>query len=271
MNPTTYRKQIQLLVVRFAVVIVLRLVIEQTLYEKVGKQLLFDLVMRKLFYEFVLQGVLRPVIAIRVTGWFAQIILLFIFMTSRITIIGGKELERIKKEKRRAIFVFWHSDYTLLLLSFRIKKAVALVHLSFRGDFMAQLAAGFKYRTIRISRRRRSIIPFMRAIKQGYSGFIAVDGPLGPLHETKLGVIHIARKLGAEIIPLTVEARRGLLLNRWDNHCLPLPFNDITICVGKPIVVKEGDSLDLKREEVTSSLLGLAQINSEKLSAPDFS
>ena len=261
MDSITYRKQIQLIVIRFAVAIVLRMVVEQTLYERVGKQLLLNLVMRGLFYEFVLQGVLRPVIAIRVTGWFAQIILLFVFITSRITIKGGRELERIKKEKRRAIFVFWHSDYTLLLFSFRMKKSVALVQSSFRGDFMAQLASGFKYRTVRISRYRRSIVPFIRAVKDGYSGFIAVDGPLGPLHETKVGVIHIARKLGAEIIPLTVEARRGLLLNRWDNHCLPLPFNNVTISVGKPIVVKEEDSLDMKREEVTKSLLGPMQID----------
>jgi len=261
MNPITYRKQIQLLVVRFAVVIVLRIVIEQTLYERVGRQVLLNLVIRRLFYEFVFQRILCPVIAIKVPGWFAQIILLFVFITSRITIIGGKELERIKKEKQRVIFAFWHGDYTLLLFSFRIKNAVALVHSSFRGDFMAQLASVFKYRIVRISKHRRSIMPFIRAIRDGYPGFIAVDGPLGPARETKAGAIYIARKLGAEIIPLAVQARRGLLLNRWDNHCLPLPFNNITISIGKPIVVKEGDSLKVKREEVTRTLLELTQIN----------
>ncbi len=259
MDSITYRKQIQLLLTRFFVIIVLRMVIEQTLYERIGKQLLFNLVMRGLFYEFVLQGILRPVVAIKVGGWFAQIILLFIFITSRITIVGKEELERVKEGKERVVFVFWHSDYTLLLLSFRIKKALVLVHSSFRGDFMARLASGFKYRTVRVSRQRRSVIPFIRAIREGYTGFIAVDGPLGPFHETKAGAIHIARKSGAKIIPLGVEARRGILLNRWDNHCLPLPFNNITISIGKPIVVKDGDSLELKREEVTGSLLALMQ------------
>ncbi len=261
MDPITYRKQLQLLIVRFAVAIVLRIVIEQTLYEKVGKQVLLNLVIRGLFYEVIFQRILCPVIAIKVPGWFAQIILLFVFITSRITIVGEKELERIKKEKQRVIFAFWHGNYTLLLFSFRIKDAVALVHSSFRGDFMAQLASVFKYRTVRISRHRRSIMPFIRAIKEGYPGFIAVDGPLGPLHETKAGAIHIARKSGAKIIPLAVQARRGLLLNRWDNHCLPLPFNNITISIGKPIVVKDGDSFELKREEVTNSLLELTQTN----------
>ncbi|GAH35961.1 unnamed protein product, partial [marine sediment metagenome] len=66
MNPITYRKQIQLLVVRFAVIIVLRIVIEQTLYETVGKQVLLNLVIRRLFYEFVFQKILCPIIVIRV-------------------------------------------------------------------------------------------------------------------------------------------------------------------------------------------------------------
>jgi lysophospholipid acyltransferase (LPLAT)-like uncharacterized protein len=261
MDPITYRKQIQLLAIRFVMVIVVKIVIEQTFYETVGRQVLLNLVIRRLFYEFIFQRILCPVIAIKVPSWFAQVILLFVFITSRITIVGEKELERIKKEKQRVIFAFWHGNYTLLLFSFRMKNAVALVHSSFRGDFMAQLASVFKYRIIRISRRRRSIMPFIRAIREGYPGFIAVDGPLGPPRETKAGTVYIARKSGAKIIPLAVQARRGFLLNRWDNHCIPLPFNNIIVSIGKPIGVKDGDSLEVKREEVTSSLLKLTQIN----------
>ena len=261
MNRITYRKQMQLLVIRFVMTVVVKIVIEQTFYETVGKQVLLNLVIRRLFYKFVFQRILCPIVVIKVPSWFAQIILLFVFITSRITIVGEKELERIEKEKQRVIFAFWHGNYTLLLFSFRMKNAVALVHSSFRGDLMAQLASVFKYRIVRISRHRRSIMPFIKAIKEGYPGFIAVDGPLGPPRETKAGAIHIARKSGAEIIPLAVQARRGFLLNRWDNHCIPLPFNDITVSIGKPIVVKDGDSLEVKREEVTSSLLELTQVN----------
>lgn len=261
MNPITYRKQIQLLVVRFVMVIIVKIVIEQTFYETVGRQVLLNLVIRRLFYRLVFQRILYPIVIIKVPSWFAQIILLFVFITSRITIVGEKELERIEKEKQRVIFAFWHGNYTLLLFSFRIKNAVALVHSSFRGDFMACLASVFKYRTVRLSRHRRSIMPFIRAIKEGSPGFIAVDGPLGPPRETKSGAIYIARKSGAKIIPLAVQAHRGFLLNRWDNHFIPLPFNNIIVSIGKPIVVKDGDSLEVKRKEVTSSLLELTQIN----------
>ena len=67
--------------------------------------------------------------------------------------------------------------------------------------------------------------------------------------------------MGAKIIPLAVEARRGFLLRkRWDNHCIPLPFNNITISIGKPIAVKADDSVQAKGEEVTRSLFQLTKM-----------
>lgn len=261
MNPISYRKQIQLLIVRFVVVIILKTVIEQTLYQAIGKQVLLNLVIRRWLYRSVFQKVICHIIVIKLSSWFVKSILLFIFITSRITIIGEKELKRMAKEKQRVIFAFWHGDYTLLLFSFRIKNAVVLVHSSFRGNYVAQLASAFNYRIVRTPRHGRSIMSFIRAIKQGYSGFIAVDGPLGPPRETKLGTILIARKLGAKIIPLAVQAHRGLLLRkRWDNHYIPLPFNNITVSIGEPIVVKADDSLQAKGEEVTKSLFELSKM-----------
>lgn len=260
-NPISHRKQIQLLIVRFVVAIVLKSVIEQTLYQAIGKQMLLNLVVRRWLHKSVFQKIICHIIVIKLFSWFVKLILLFILMTSRITIVGEKELRRMAKERQRVIFAFWHGDYTLLLFSFRIKKAVVLVHSSFRGNYVAQLASAFNYRIVRTPRHGRSIMSFIKAIKEGYSGFIAVDGPLGPPHEAKLGTILIARKLGAKIIPLGVQAQRGLLLRkRWDNHYIPLPFNDITVSVGEPIVVKADDSLQLKGEEVTKSLFELSKM-----------
>ena len=173
--------------------------------------------------------------------------------------MGEENLKRIEKEKQRVIFAFWHGNYTLLLASLRTKNAVALVHLSFRGNYIAQLASTLNYHIVRTPGGGRSILEFVKAIKQGYSGFVAVDGPQWPPHKTKPGIIYIARKAGAKIVPLTVESRRGLVLGRrWDNHFIPLPFNNIIVRVGKSIEVKPGDFLNVKAEKVTKSLLELS-------------
>ncbi len=238
--------------------VVVKIVIEQSVYEVVGKQVLLNLVTRRCLYRFLFRKILCYVVAIKTPSWFIQLILLLIFRSSRIRIVGEENLKRIEKEKQKVIFAFWHGNYTLLLVSLRTKNAVALVHLSFRGNYVAQLASAFNYQIVRTPGGGRSMLELVKAIKQGYSGFIAVDGPQGPLHKTKPGTIYIARKAGAKIVPLTLEARRGLVLSRrWDNHFIPLPFNNITVVVGKSIDVKPGDSIEAKVEEVTRSLLEL--------------
>jgi hypothetical protein len=258
MNPLIYGKQIESLILRFIVGVVVKIAIEQSVYEVVGKQLLLNLIIRRLFYSFLFQKILCYIVVIKVPSWLIQLILLLISRSSRIRIVGEENLKRIEKEKQRVIFAFWHGNYTLLLVSLRTKKAVALVHLSFRGNYVAQLASAFNYHIVRTPRDGRSILELVKAIKQGYSAFIAVDGPQGPPHKTKPGTIYIALRAGAKIVPLTLEARRGLgLSRRWDNHFIPLPFNNITVFVGKSIDVKPGDSLEAKVEEVTRSLLEL--------------
>lgn len=248
--------------------VVVKIVIEQGVYEIVGKQVLLNLVIRRLFYRFLFQKILCYIVVIKASSWLIQLILLLIFRSSRITIVGEENLKRIEKEKQRVIFAFWHGNYTLLLVSLRTKNAVALVHLSFRGNYIAQLASAFNYHIVRMPGGGRSMLELVKVIKQGYSGFIAVDGPQGPPHKTKPGTIYIARKAGAKIVPLTIKARRGLVLSRrWDNHFIPLPFNNITVFVGKSIDVKPGDSLEAKVEEVTSSLL---QLTSERRKGAPF-
>ncbi|GAH20761.1 unnamed protein product, partial [marine sediment metagenome] len=39
-----------------------------------------------------------------------------------------------------------------------------------------------------------------------YLGFIAADGPQGPSYKTKPGMIYIAQRAKAMIVPLTIKA-----------------------------------------------------------------
>ena len=156
------------------------------------------------------------------------------------------------------IFVFWHSCYTLLLVSLRPEKAVGLVHFSFRGNYIAELATVFNYHIVRTSKGGRSIWQLIKKIEEGYSGFIAIDGPRGPAYQTKPGTIYIAKKTKATIIPLNIKAHRGITLRRrWDKHFIPLPFNKITVVIGKPIKIKPENSLTKIAMKVNGSLLRL--------------
>ncbi len=259
MNPIIYRKQIESLILRFIVGVVAKIVIEQSVYQVVGKQILLNLVIRRLFYRFFFRKILYYILVIKVLGWPVQVILLFVSLSSRITVVGEENLRKIEEKNQRVIFAFWHGHYTLLLVSLRPEKAVALVHLSFRGNYVAELFSAFNYHIVRTSKNGRPILKFIKKIEEGYSGFIATDGPRGPSYRTKPGTIYIAQKAKAMIVPLTIKAHRGLVLGRrWDRHFIPLPFNRITVFIGKPIEVKPGDSLKTKAMEVNRSLLELS-------------
>jgi len=236
----------------------MRIITEQIIYQVVVGKLFLNLVIRRLFYRFFFRKILYYTIVIKVLSWPIQAILLFVSISSRITIVGEESLREIEEKNQRAIFVFWHGHYTLLLVSLHLQKAVALVHLSFRGNYLTELFSTFNYHIVRTSRNGKSILKFIKKIEEGYLGFIAVDGPRGPSYKTKPGTIHIAQRAKAMIVPLTIEAHRGVMLGRrWDRHFIPLPFNKITVFIGRPIEVKPGDSLKIKAIEVNRSLLEL--------------
>ena len=219
--------------------------------------MLLNLLIYRLLYRFFFRKVLYYVVVIKTPTWFVWMILSFISKSSKITFVGEENLRKVEEKGQRIIFVFWHSCYTLLLVSVHPEKAVALVHLSFRGNYVAELASALNYRIVRIStRNRRSVLQLMEKIQEGYPGFIAVDGPQGPPYRVKPGMIHIAQRTKAVIVPLTIKARRGLVLGRrWDRHFIPLPFNRIVVFIGRPIEVKSNDSLKTKVMEVNRSLM----------------
>ena len=262
-NYITYKNYVKLLVLKLLVLrlimgVFVNVVIEQNLYEVVGKHILLNLAIRRVFYRFLLQRILWYVVVFKTPICLVQLILLLISRTSKVTIVGKENLE--VSDKGNIIFAFWHGNYTLLLTSLRMSNRVVLVHWSFRGNYIAQLFSTFNYRIVRTSKSGKSILKLIKVVKQGCSLFIAVDGPQGPAYKTKPGIIYIAQKTGAKIVPLRIEGRKGFILKkRWDNHFIPFPFNNITVSFGKSISVKPGDSLETKEEEVTRALLGLTR------------
>jgi lysophospholipid acyltransferase (LPLAT)-like uncharacterized protein len=63
------------------------------------------------------------------------------------------------------------------------------------------------------------------------------DGPRGPSHEVQPGVILMAQKSGALIVPVASSARRRWLLGTWDRYLLPKPFTRAVMLCGEGIVV----------------------------------
>lgn len=261
-NPIKYKSYIKIFITRFIPGSVVHIILEQNLYGVIEKSALFQFMIYRSLRRFLTRKIFWYIIALKIPIFFIQLILFLLSTTSKITVMGEENLKEIEEGNPSVIFALWHGNYTLLLISLRMEKAVALVHSSFRGNYISHIFSTFNYRIIQTSHNGKSIRELIKIIKQGYSGFITVDGPQGPPYQTKPGVIYIARKAGVKIVPLGLKTHRGVVLRgRWDKHVIPFPFARITVSFGKPIEVRPDDSLEVKGAEVTQSLMELIKTN----------
>lgn len=83
----------------------------------------------------------------------------------------------------------------------------------------------------------RRLLALIRQMRQGRVLYLNPDGPYGPSHEPKRGVVYIARKAGATIIPTASFTATGVRIPRWDRYTVPFPFSRISVVFGEPLEI----------------------------------
>ena len=74
------------------------------------------------------------------------------------------------------------------------------------------------------------------------------------------GVVLLASKTGAPILPLAWGADRYWAFRSWDRTALPKPFARVNMCFGEPISVPAGltaQGLEEHRREIEAALIEL--------------
>lgn len=77
----------------------------------------------------------------------------------------------------------------------------------------------------------------MQVLRSGGIVAITPDGPLGPRHVVKPGVIQMSRALCSPVVPLAFGASKKKVFASWDRFNLPYPFSRIVIVFGPPFYV----------------------------------
>lgn len=152
--------------------------------------------------------------------------------------------EEYHRQGHNVVFALWHEFSVVGIYWYRHRGGSALVDHSWRGDVLAGVLNHFGFQDFRISSVRRprpnarGVLGFIRYLKQGHDGTIAMDGPVGPARRPKPGILHIAAKTGALIVPAGACFSHSIKLrNRWDNYQIPLPFSRVHLVFGDPIKV----------------------------------
>jgi hypothetical protein len=74
------------------------------------------------------------------------------------------------------------------------------------------------------------------AMRRGCSAAFAADGPRGPARQVKPGLVYLAAKTGAPIVPMRIFYSREKVLDKtWDKYRVPMPFSVASIVYSDPI------------------------------------
>lgn len=170
------------------------------------------------------------------------------------------------------IFVAWHNR--LMLFPYVLRKfrpgtrGYALVSASrdgaIVGDFIKRFGRGFD--VVRGSSSRRGAGALMQladCIADGADVAITPDGPRGPIYELGPGIVFLAQKSGADVLPVSIEFSSYWRLKSWDGFFLPKPFSKVRVVFGKHHRVAQttGEAeLEAERVRLHHELLALTEL-----------
>ncbi len=160
------------------------------------------------------------------------------------------------EQEHKVIFAMWHSDQCSLHgIPFEKRKNVnILISKSGDGEVIARVVQRWGFSTVRGSKDKgirkkggvRATMEMIEKVNEGQNVAIMVDGPAGPLHEIKNGVIKVAKHTGGAIIPMVWYSPNKTLVRfpTWDKFKIPLGFTKIVNLYGEPIYVPENSTIE---------------------------
>lgn len=161
-----------------------------------------------------------------------------------------KYLNETQRYPAQAIYPFWHGDEIAMLLNNQNHDITIMVSLSKDGELLAEILRIFGYRAVRGSSNKgaqRALIEIIREGRKGYDLAFAADGPKGPYHKLKEGVIYAAQKTGLPIVCICSSVKNRLVLKKsWDQGRIPMPFSKAIQIYGEPIFIDPKDDVESK-------------------------
>ena len=149
------------------------------------------------------------------------------------------------------IGALWHNRLLIfpfvLRRFFSNRRGAALISASRDGDLLADAIARFGFDVVRGSSSRlgaSAILQLTNVLASGRDVVITPDGPRGPAYELGPGIIFLAQKSGAAVLPVNMEYSSCWRLKSWDRFVLPRPFAKIRVIIGQRHRVRSTNTVD---------------------------
>lgn len=149
----------------------------------------------------------------------------------------------LRELRAPVIFAFWHETIGIMpyvYARFLAPRRVAvLISPSGDGQLVAEISERFGLETVRGSSSKRPVAALLEALRAAQrerkSLGITPDGPRGPRHGVQPGVLELAKRTGAPIVPIRCEFLLAWRLKSWDRFAIPLPLSRCRLTFGPKI------------------------------------
>jgi lysophospholipid acyltransferase (LPLAT)-like uncharacterized protein len=183
---------------------------------------------------------------LKIEGWLARWLIAFGFWLLQ---IWARTL-RYEVEDRAGVVgkpvtenyigALWHNRLLIFPLVLRRflpnRHGAALISASRDGDLLADAIHRFGYDVVRGSSSRLgagAILQLTEVLASGRDVVITPDGPRGPAYELGPGIIFLAQKSGAAVLPMNLEFSHCWRLGSWDRFIVPRPFSKVRVLVSQ--------------------------------------
>jgi lysophospholipid acyltransferase (LPLAT)-like uncharacterized protein len=207
-----------------------------------------------------LGGVLSA-IKVRAAGVLAAALIKGLHWSVRWEVIPGPK--PFEAASSGLVLTFWHSRMVMMPCLYRRARkpwsrgAYMLISQHGDGRIIATATRILGIRSVAGSSSRGGRRALLELIRRGQEGFdigFTPDGPRGPRHVCKDGVVLAAIATRLPIYPVTYSVDRKWQLRSWDGMFIPKPFARGVFIIGQPIVVGEGDDREAARVKAQEAL-----------------
>lgn len=171
--------------------------------------------------------------------------------------------------RQNFIGCLWHNR--LLIFPFVLRRftparhGAALISASRDGDLLTHGVERFGFDVVRGSSSRMgasALLQLSQVLSSGRDVVITPDGPRGPAYELGPGLIFLAQKTGAPVLPMNLEFSSCWRLNSWDRFIIPRPFSTVRVMFGNPQQIAETatpEAFENERIRLQEEMMSLVQ------------
>lgn len=174
-----------------------------------------------------------------------------------------------KPAAKNYIGVLWHNRLLIFPLVLRRlfpnRHGAALISASRDGDLLSDAIRRFDYDVVRGSSSKlgaTGLLQLSEVLANGRDVVITPDGPRGPAYELGPGIIFLAQKSGAAVLPMNMEYSSCWRVKSWDRFIIPKPFSNVRVIIGEPQQINPtstDEEFEAERLRLQNSMMSLVE------------